>query len=85
VDPKCIRAFAARDWAGAERSKRTFLAARARDADGLWAFWMSQALFEHMRELHPDFPAGVSHEADLTHHVELKRLLDSARDVFTPR
>jgi hypothetical protein len=85
VDPKHIRAFASRDWGAAERSKRAYLASRARDGDGLWAFLASQSLFEHMRELHPDFPASVPHDADLAHHVDLKRLLDCARSVFTSR
>jgi hypothetical protein len=85
VDPKHIRDFAARDWSAAERAKREYLAERSRDADGLWAFWASQSLFEHMRELQPSFPANVPHGPDLAHQIELKRLLDRARDVFSSR
>jgi hypothetical protein len=85
VDPKHVREFAARDWAGAERSKRDYMAERARDGDGLWAFWASQGLFEYMCELDPSFPANVPHGPDLAHQVELKALLDRARDAATSR
>jgi hypothetical protein len=85
VDLRHIREFATRDWAAAERSKREYLAERARDAGGLWAFWASQSLFEHMRGLNPGFPASLPHGPDLEHQVELKRLLDRTRDVFTSR
>ena len=80
-----IRAFAARDWTARERAKREFLADRAAEGDGLWAFWASQSLFEHMCDLHPGFPENIAREPDLAHHIELKRLLDRASDALASR
>ena len=85
MDPADIRAFAGRDWAAAEASKRAYLAERAREGDGMWAFWAAQALFEHMRALRPDFPTEADHAGDLEHHVALKRTLDRASRALLAR
>jgi hypothetical protein len=82
---KHVRAFAQRDWAGVEQAKRAYLAAQAREDEGTWAFWASQALFEHMRALQPGFPANVEHDTDLAHHVALKRILSLAANARPPR
>jgi hypothetical protein len=85
MDVKHVRAFAQRNWARVEQAKRTYLAAQAREDEATWSFWASQSLFEHMRSLEPRFPANVEHDADLAHHVELKRLLSLAANARPSR
>jgi hypothetical protein len=67
--------------------------ARPRCASGHWAreltergalvtFEASQALWEHIRRVRPDWPLLDERRADLAHHVALKRALDLAAGAF---
>ncbi len=77
VDPALLRAFAQRDREAVARQKRAFWADRCASSP-LAALEASGALHEHVRALRPDYPTAADREADLAHHVALKRLLDQA-------
>ncbi len=77
-----LRAYARRDWRAAERGKREYWAREVAERGPLATFEASQALWEHMRRLRPDWPSPEERRADLAHHVALKRALDLAADFF---
>ncbi len=45
----------------------------------------SQALWEHMRRLRPDWPSPDERRQDLAHHIALKRAIDDAAGAFLAR
>ena len=53
-----------------------------RGAVHLATFEASQALWEHMRALRPDWPSDDERRQDLADHIALKRLIDRAADAF---
>lgn len=85
MDPKDLRAFANRDWAGAERGKQQFWAERYHREGAAPARAAATALLEHARHLGN---AGLTdHErgADLAHHLEVRDRLDRAARAFSGR
>ena len=85
VDAKAIRAYARRDWTLIERRKREYWAKRYREQGAAPLRRVADALREHLLAVRPDWPSEADREADLAHHVALKRLLDAAGDAFRRR
>ena len=77
-----LRAYAQRDWHAAEMRKRDHWAREVAERGSLATFEASQALWEHVRCLRPDWPTPEERRADLAHHVALKRALDLAAGAF---
>jgi hypothetical protein len=82
VNPDDLRAYARRDWRGAERSKREHWAREIALRGPLATFEASQVLWDHMRRLRPDWPSPEERRADLAHHIALKHALDLAAGAF---
>ena len=82
MNPDDLRAYARRDWRAAERGKREHWAREVAERGPLATFEASQALWEHMRRLRPDWPSPEERRADVAHHVALKRALDLAAAFF---
>jgi hypothetical protein len=78
VDPRHLRAYAARPWNLVAARKRAFWANARQDRGVLATFEASQALWVHMRRVRPDWPSAAERQADRAHHVALKRALDRA-------
>jgi hypothetical protein len=78
VNPADLRAYARRDWRAAEIRKREYWAREVAERGPLATFLASQALWEHMRRLRPDWPSPEERRADLAHHIALKHALDRA-------
>ena len=77
-----VRAYAQRAWPRAERLKQEHWAREIAERGPLATFEASQALWEHMRSLRPDWPSPDDRRADLAHHVALKQLIDRTAGVF---
>jgi hypothetical protein len=78
VDPADIRAFARRDRVAVARLKLEHWSRRCRESDGQATLEAGHALYEHARQVRPDFPTEQERAEDLAHHVALKQLLDRA-------
>jgi hypothetical protein len=85
VDREALRAFAGRDRAAVDASKRAYHARRHREGDGSAGFLAGQALWQHARRLRPEWPDSRERDKDLAHHVELKRQLDRAAHALARR
>lgn len=88
MDVREVRAYVERDWAAVAADKREHWVREFAARGPLATFEASQALWRHMRLLHPDWPSEDERREDLTHHVTLKRALDraaSAVRALTPR
>jgi len=82
MNPEDLRAYARRNWRAAEMGKREHWAREVAERGSLATFEASQALWEHVRGLRPDWPTPEERRADLAHHVALKRALDLAAGAF---
>ena len=79
-----LRAFARRDWAAVERSKRDFWADRFRQAGAEPARHAATALLERARRLGVA-PTARHRDDDLAGHVLVRDRLDRAARAFTRR
>ena len=77
-----VRAYAQRAWQEAERLKQEHWAREIAERGPLATFEASQALWEHMRSLRPDWPSPEERCEDFAHHVALKQLIDRTAGVF---
>lgn len=77
-----VRAYAQRAWQRAERLKQEHWAREIAERGPLATFEASQALWEHMRSLRPDWPSPEERREDLAHHLALKQLIDRTAGVF---
>ncbi len=82
VNPEDLRAYARRAWHAAEALKQEHWAREVAERGCLATFEASQALWEHMRRLRPDWPSPEERREDLAHHVALKRAIDRAASAF---
>ena len=85
VDPANIREFAHRNRAEVQASKQRYWAELYRAHGSACTVRASQALWQYMRRLRPDWPTARDRAEDLAHHVELKRMIDRAAHVFAAR
>ena len=84
VNPADLRAFAERDWAASERSKREYWAECYRREGSGPARRAATALLEHARGLGA-YPTDADRAADLAHHGQLRELLDDTARAITGR
>jgi hypothetical protein len=79
-----LRAYAQRAWHVAETLKQEHWAREVAARGPLATFEASEALWEHMRSLRPDWPSPDERREDLAHHIALKQLIDRAAGAFEP-
>jgi len=77
-----LRAYVDRAWDVAERMKQEHWAREVAARGPLVTFDASQALWQHVRSLRPDWPSPDERREDLAHHLTLKRLIDRAAGAF---
>ena len=85
VDPASIREFAHRDRAAVQASKQRYWTEQYRASGPACTVRASQALWQFVRRLRPDWPTPRDRAEDLAHHVALKRKLDRAADAVADR
>ena len=78
-----LREFAGRARSAVAQAKAKHWQA-SHEADPLASMAAAHAAFEHARTV-AGFPPRHYLEADLAHHIELKRLIDRASAAFTVR
>ena len=76
-----LRAYARRPWHVAAALKQEHWAHEL-SSNPLATFEASQALWVHMRQVDPGLPTEAELQADLAHHIALKRAIDRAAGVF---
>jgi hypothetical protein len=77
MDADDLRAFANRDWRAIALAKREYQVGVFREQGPAAMVRIAREVFAHARAVNPDWPSD--READLAHHVELKRAPSSAR------
>jgi hypothetical protein len=84
VDPSAIREFAQRFRAPVAEHKADYWedSYRATPQDTVS---LVQALFEHMREVSPEFPNAEYLANDFEHHIRQKEMLDRASSAIALR
>jgi len=85
MDPESIREFARRNRAEVRASKQRYWVQQYRAQGPARTIRASQALWQFVRHLHPDWPTGCERAEDLAHHVELKRRIDRAAHAVAAR
>jgi hypothetical protein len=84
VDRASARAFVERGWEAAEALAQEHWA-REFDRGGPAATLAAAgALWEHMRQVRPDWPSESERADDLAHHLALKGAIDRAAGAFLP-
>ena len=73
-----IREFVNRERASAARATQEYWVSRYKEEGSEATIRVSETLFRHMQCVRPDYPGPEERDADLTHHISLKRLLDRA-------
>ena len=77
-----LKAYAARAWHLVSALEHEHWARELAERGPLATFEISQALYEHMRRLRPDWPSDDERREDLAHHVAHKRNIDHAAGAF---
>jgi hypothetical protein len=85
VERDAIRAFARRDWRLVEAAKHGYWTERLRREGPEALLRAVEGLRRTLRSVRPGWPSEEERALDLAHHIELKRRLDAARDLFTDR
>ena len=85
VDAADVRAYVSRCWAAVGALKREYWTREFTSRGAVATFEASQALWVHMRAVRPDWPSNDEREADLAHHLALKRLIDRATRALAVR
>lgn len=85
VDPASIQEFARRNRAEVRASKQRYWAEQYRALGPARTIGASQALWQYVRRLRPDWPTARDRAEDLAHHVELKRKIDRAAHAVAAR
>jgi hypothetical protein len=85
MDRASIQEFARRNRAEVQASKQRYWAEQYRARGSACTIGASQALWQYMRRLRPDWPTARDRAEDLAHHIELKRMIDRAAHAFTAR
>jgi len=82
MTPEHRRDYAHRAWHVAGALEQDHWAREVAQRGPSATFEASQALWEHMRALRPDWPSDDERCQDLADHVALKRLIDRAASAF---
>lgn len=77
-----VRAYLNRPWHLLETLEQEHWAGELATRGPAAALEAAQALWVHMRQVRPDWPTEVDRQADLAHHVALKRAIDRAAGAF---
>lgn len=77
-----IREFVNRSRGEVTAAKREHWASLHRTRGPAATVEASQALWQHMRRLRPEWPTARDRAVDLAHHLELKRKIDAASHAF---
>lgn len=77
-----MKAFIERDWAAAASFKQEHWAREFAERGPAATLDASQALWQHMRLVRPDWPSNRERLDDLAHHVALKRAIDRVAGAF---
>ncbi len=78
MEPADIKAYLARDWRGAERSKAEYWRSLKREQGTLVAVRAAEALRLQTRALRPAWPSDEDRVADLNNHAHLAELFARA-------
>lgn len=73
-----IREFAQRDWTKISELDRRYWANEYKRNGALSSRQASDAMWQHMKSINPEWPDASQREADLEHHIRIKQLLDQA-------
>ena len=82
MEPRDLRSFVERDWAAAGTSERDHWAREFAARGARSTLDAADALWRHMRTVRPDWPTDEDRQADLAHHIALKRAIDRAASSF---
>jgi hypothetical protein len=85
MDPASIREFARRNRAEVEASKQRYWVQQYRTLGPARTVRASQALWQFVRRLRPDWPTARDRAEDLAHHIELKRRIDRTAHAVAAR
>ncbi|OGT30822.1 MAG: hypothetical protein A2W28_06665 [Gammaproteobacteria bacterium RBG_16_51_14] len=80
-----IREFANRDWERLSALDRIYWAKEYKRNGSAVIQKASQALWQHMKSIRPEWPDAQERRRDLDNHIALKKLLDQAADGLSPR
>lgn len=70
-----LREFANRDWAQLSDMDRSYWIAEYRRNGFTSTQKASQALWQHMKSIRPEWPDAAERQHDLNHHIAQKQLL----------
>ena len=76
MDRADVAAYMARDFESSAESKAAHWARAYRARGPIATLEVSDALRAHMRSVRPDWPTPEDREADFSHHVAERRLLE---------
>lgn len=82
MDLHDVKAYAERDWAAVRAAKEAHWAREFAAHGAAVTLAVSDALWEHMRHVRPEWPTDEDRAEDLAHHVALKAMIDRAAGVF---
>jgi hypothetical protein len=74
-----IRAFAGREWARVEESKRRYWAERKKVLSPAEALEVAEGLRRHVRAMRPDWPSPAERARDLEVHARVSASLRRVR------
>jgi hypothetical protein len=77
-----VRAYLDRCRTAGDSGKREHWAREYRQHGSTATLDAAQALWLHMRAVRPEWPSEDERQADLAHHVALKRAIDRAERAF---
>lgn len=70
-----LREFVHRDWGKITELDRSYWKSEYRRKGFTSTLKASQALWEHMRSIQPEWPDGKERQRDLDHHIAQKQLI----------
>lgn len=78
MDINDVKQFAQRDWTRISALDRIYWANEYERNRAAGSRRVSDALWQHMKSINPQWPDVSEREADLEHHIRIKQLLDQA-------
>ena len=71
-----IGEFANRDWQQLSRFDHSYWAKEYRESGSAIVQKASRTLWQHMKQIRPEWPNAKERRDDLDHHIAFKQLLD---------
>lgn len=78
-----IKAFANRNWKQLSDLDRSYWAVEYQRNGSITAQKASQALWQHMKSIRPEWPDTMERKRDLENHLVLKKLFHSIANVLS--